>query len=205
MSDGNVQAAKVRMGRAVDSLCRPRIAVYHTGRYEAPSFYDCLRSDLAGCQGDTRTPAKSLPPIWIDAQMLLEDIDTEARHWTRRKNVYDNRRTVERLLTLPALPWRPQDTKKVDHITTTIEQWIDSIRHLLDPTAQVHITAPCPSCGKAIVYRRDSGGDLVRQEALKWTPSAGFQCQACKASWSPEQTLFFAKLLGIELPGGVLE
>ena len=205
MTDGNVQAAKTRMGRAIDSLCQPRLAVYHTGTYQAPSLYDCLRSDLAGTQGDNRTPAKSLPPIWIDAQMLLDTIDGEARHWTRRKNVSDSRETVERLLSLPALPWRPQDTQKVVHITTTVEQWTENIMHLLDPQSVKHISAPCPSCGRGFVHRKDSAGDTVRQPALKVLTNVGCTCQACGATWSPDRYLFLCRLLGFALPAGVLE
>jgi predicted RNA-binding Zn-ribbon protein involved in translation (DUF1610 family) len=200
MSDGNIVAARTKLSRAVDRLCKPRMAVYHDKIRYALSLYCQLESDLAGTQGDTRTPAKSLPPLWIDAVQLLGDMDSETRGWFPR-----GRSTPDRLGALAGIPWRPQDTDKVTTIASTVEAWCETIINLIDPKAQMHITAPCPSCGKSIVYRRDSGGDLVRQEALKWTPNAGFQCQACKASWSPEQTLFFAKLLGIELPKGVLE
>jgi len=200
MTDGNIQAARTKLTRAVDRLCKPRMAVYHDRTHYAMSLYCQLESDLAGTQGDTRTPAKSLPPLWIDAVQVLGDMDNQTRKWFPR-----GKSTPDRLGALDSLPWRPQDTDKVTTIATTVEAWCETIINLIDPKAQMHITAACPSCGRAIVYRRDSGGDLVRQEALKWTPNAGFQCQACKASWSPEQTLFFAKLLGIELPEGVLE
>jgi predicted RNA-binding Zn-ribbon protein involved in translation (DUF1610 family) len=200
MTDGNIQAARTKLTEAVDRLTKPRMAVYHDKTCWALSLYRQLQADLAGTQGDSRTPAKSLPPLWIDAVQLLGDMDSETRAW------YPKERGVPaRLGALSATSWRPQDTDKVTAIASTVEAWCETIINLIDPKAQMHITAPCPSCGKAIVYRRDSGGDLVRQEALKWTPNAGFQCQACKASWSPEQTLFFAKLLGIDLPSGVLE
>lgn len=200
MTDGNIQAARTKLTQAVDRLTKPRMAIYHDKTRWALSLYRQLQADLAGTQGDSRTPAKSLPPLWIDAVQLLGDMDSETRAW------YPKERGVPaRLGALSARSWRPQDTDKVAAIASTVDAWCETIINLIDPKAQMHITAPCPSCGKAIVYRRDSGGDLVRQEALKWTPNAGFQCQACKASWSPEQTLFFAKLLGIDLPAGVLE
>jgi hypothetical protein len=205
MSDGNVQAAKTRMGRAVDALCKPRLAVYHTGTYEAPSLYDCLRSDLAGTQGDTRTPAKSLPPVWIDAVMLLDTIDVEARHWTRRRNVRDSRTTPQRLLSLPDLPWRPQDTDKVVHITNNIDNWTETIKHLLDPQSVKTLSAPCPTCNKQWVHRRDSAGDLVRQPALQVVASVGASCLVCGAHWAPDRYMFLCRLLGFELPAGVLE
>jgi hypothetical protein len=200
MTDGNIGAARTKLDRAFRKLFDKRMAVYHDRTMYAPSLYEQLKSDLAGTQGDTRTPAKSLPPIWIDASMLLTTIDRQCHTWMPKPGS-----TFARMGSLVATSWRPQDTEKVTGMAKTVDGWAESIINLIDPRAQVHITAPCPSCGKAIVYRRDSGGDLVRQEALKWTPNAGFQCQACKASWSPEQTLFFAKLLGIELPPGVME
>jgi len=201
MADGNIVAAKKQLDEAVQRLCFPNWKTYQSRLCEAPSLYDQLRSDLAGTQGDTRTPAKSLPPVHIDALELLKDIDGKARTWTGR----NGNTTPDRLFMLINKHFRPQDTKQVTEMATTVDRWCETICNLLDPRSQLHISAPCPSCGKSVIYRRDSGGDLVREEALKWTPVAGFECQACKASWSPLQTLFFARLLGIELPEGVLE
>ena len=81
MSDGNIGAARTKLDRAFRRLFDKRVAVYHDRTLYAPSLYDQLRSDLAGTQGDTRTPAKSLPPIWIDASMLLTTVDTQVHTW----------------------------------------------------------------------------------------------------------------------------
>lgn len=200
MADGNIQAARTKLGRAVQRLTAPRPAVYHTGTYYAPSLYACLRSDLAGTQGDTRTPAKSLPPIWIDASMLLTTIDTQTIKWIPIPG-----RTPDRLQRLSFQTFRPQDTDLVSEMARTVNSWCDSIMNLLEPEARKFISAPCPNCGQCVVHYRNSAGELVRQEALKWTAVTGFECQACKARWGPEQALFFCKLLGFELPEGVLE
>jgi hypothetical protein len=54
------------------------------------------------------------------------------------------------------------------------------------------------------VYHRDSAGELVRQPALQigvW----GCECMACRAFWAPDRFVFLARVLGYELPEGVLE
>jgi len=200
VSDGNIQAARTRLDRAVQRLTRPRTGIYHNRTMTGLSLYAELAANLAGAQGETRTPAKSLPPLWIDACQLLGDIDTQTHKWHPRPGT-----TPQRLHDLAGRTWRPQDTDHVEDIARTVDTWCEKIGNLIDPTARKYISAPCPSCGRAIVYHRDSGGDRVRQPALKWTANVGFECQACKSHWSPEQTLFFSRLLGFELPEGVLE
>ena len=70
MADGNIQAARTRLGHAVRRLTQPRAGVYHDRTLYAPSLYSCLLDDVAGTQGDTRTPANSVPPIWLDATFI---------------------------------------------------------------------------------------------------------------------------------------
>lgn len=201
MADGNIQAARTKLGRAVQRLTAPRPAVYHDRTLYAPSLYACLLDDVAGTQGDTRTPAKSLPPIWIDATQLRFDIDTQSLKWLPVQGT-----TPERLQLLSAKSFRPQDFDMVNTIAAKVDTWCESIINLIiNPKARKYISAPCPACNQERVYRRDSGGDNVREPALKWTANVGFECAACKAHWAPDQTLFFSKLLGFELPEGVLE
>ena len=201
MADGNIQAARTRLGRAVQRLTAPRPAVYHDRTLYAPSLYSCLLDDLAGTQGDTRTPAKSLPPIWIDASQLRMDIDSQTVRWFPIPG-----ETPERLQRLSFKPWRPQDTTVVDSIATKVDQWCESIISLLDPESRKFIEgAACPSCGKTWVYRKDSGGDHVRQPALKLVVSQGCTCQACQAFWEPEKFMFLGRLLGYGTPEGVVD
>jgi hypothetical protein len=200
MPDGNIVHAKTKLSRAIQRLTEPRPGIYHDCTLYAPSLYNCLKSDLAGTQGDTRTPAKSLPPIWLDASMLLTDIDVQAVKWF--PSAMD---TTDRLQRLTVKAWRPQDTDHVRDITRTVNSWCESIINLLDPESQKFISAPCPSCSKEMVYRRDSAGDEVRQPALKLVVSQGCTCQACGAYWAPERFMFLGRLLGYEMPEGVLE
>jgi hypothetical protein len=200
MSDGNIGAARTKLDRAFRRLFDKRVAVYHDRTLYAPSLYDQLRSDLAGTQGDTRTPAKSLPPIWIDASMLLTTVDSQVHTWFPKPGS-----TLARMGSLVANSWRPQDTAKVTDMARTVDGWAESIIHLLDPLAVKHITAPCPSCGREFVHRKDSAGDTVRQPALKVMTNIGCTCQHCGAHWTPDRYLFLCRLLGFELPAGVLE
>jgi predicted RNA-binding Zn-ribbon protein involved in translation (DUF1610 family) len=198
--DGNIVAARTRLGRAVQDLTGPRMAVYHDVTVYAPSLYAQLSDDLAGTQGDTRTPAKSLPPLWIDAVQLLGDIDRQVVKWAPIPGD-----TPSRLARLSFNGWRPQDSRLVSEIAAKVDAWCESIIHLLDPQAVKHISAPCPQCGKQTVYRRDSAGEQVRSPALRVVVNQGCTCQACGAFWEPTKYLFLCKLLGFDMPTGVLE
>ena len=200
MSDGNIQAAHTKLTRAVDRLCKPRMAVYHDQTRYALSLYRQLESDLAGTQGDTRTPAKSLPPLWIDAAQLRIDMDSQTRSWCPKEHGIP-----QRLGNLSAKTWRPQDTDLVTEMARMVDMWCETILHLLDPESVKHITAACPSCGRSFVYRRDSAGESVRQPALKVVTNVGASCQHCDAHWAPDRYMFLCRLLGFDLPEGVLE
>jgi hypothetical protein len=200
MADGNIVAAIGKFSQAVDRLCKPRMAVYHDQVRYALSLICQLQADLAGTQGDTRTPAKSLPPLWIDAVQLLGDMETQTRKWCPKANT-----TTQRLAALSGASWRPQDTGLVTDMTHIVDGWCESILHLLDPESVKHISAACPSCGRAFVHRKDSAGETVRTPALKVVTNQGCTCQACDATWAPDRYMFLCRLLGFALPEGVLE
>lgn len=196
MSDGNIVAARTQLDRVVQRLISPRPGMLQRTQ---PSLYNCLVDDLAGTQGETKTPAKSLPPVWIDALQLLADIDAQTHKWMPVPGT-----TPRRLVMLTVKSWRPQDTNHVTDMAAQVEKWCDSISHLLDPEAVKHISAACPQCGRTVVYRKDSAGETVRQPALRLVLPEGCTCQACKAHWPPEQYMFLCKLLGFEQPEGVV-
>jgi len=199
MADGNIQAARTRFGKAVQRFTAPRLAVYHDATVTAPSLYHQLASELGGTQGETRTPAKSLPPCWLDAVQLKFDVDCQTRSWCNKPG-----NTPERLQMLSFQTWRPQDYEHVSQMARTVDTWAEKYIALLDPEAVKYIAGTaCPSCGKTTVHRRDSAGDLVRQPSLKVTKT-GCACQNCEAYWAPEKFLFLCKLLGFDLPEGVL-
>lgn len=203
MTDGNIQAARKHLAAAVDRLCRPTPRIINHRMRHQPSLYDQLRNDLAGTQAtDHKTHAKSQPPIWIDAAMLLTEIDTQTRQWVHRPKDVG---TTTRLDHLADKTWRPQDTDHVTTITNTITRWCDQITHLLDPQSVKTIAAPCPSCGRKTITRRDSAGETVRTPALTVIADQGCTCLACRAHWTPDRYLFLCRLLGFDLPEGVLE
>ena len=200
MSDSNIQAARVKLARAVQKLCLPKPFPHGRETLYAPSLYDTLKSDLAGTQGETKSPAKSLPPIWIDALQLMFDMDSQAHRWMPTPGT-----TPQRLTLVSQKGWRPQDTDEVTGMARTVEQWCDRITALIDPESVKYIFATaCPSCGQLTVYRRDSAGEVVRQPALRLIPNVGCTCQHCQAHWPPDKYLFLQTLLGFEPTEGVI-
>lgn len=201
MADGNITAARTRLELAVRRLCAPQTCVHYDHTLSGPSLYEMLSTGLTARQGETRTPAQSLPPLWIDATQLLGEIDTQVRQWRPRPKAT----TPQRLEALTGHGWRPQDTEAVSNMARRVAGWCDSIVNLFDPEHRKYIQAPCPSCGKSIVHKRDTAGEIVRQPALVLVTEVGCTCQHCDAHWSPDRYLFLCRLLGFELPAGVLE
>jgi len=212
VSDGNIVAARGSLDRAIRALIAPRPGVYADQTRYAPSLYHQLSTELAGAQGDNKTSAKkSLPPAHIDAVQLKFDIDRQTAAWVPKPGD-----TPHRLEILSVQLWRPQDTKQVYDMSRMLRGWCDRIVHLLDPTAVMSLSTlcpkcglkhavACPSCGRTHVYGRDPAGEVVRQPALQLVANVGCTCRHCEAHWSPDRYLFLSKLLGFELPDGVLE
>lgn len=192
--------AKRNLSDAVHRLTAPQHRYLGDALRSAPSRYHQLCQEIAGTQGENHTPPKSMPPLWIDAVQLLADIDRQARRWEPGAA-----NTVTRLQVMADKSWRPQDTEHVFSISITVAKWSDSIDQLLDPEHVKHISTACPSCSQTHVYRKDSAGDRVKQPALRIVTNTGCECQACGAFWGPSKYLFLCKLLGFELPEGVLE
>jgi hypothetical protein len=196
----NILAAKAKFERAVKSLTAPRPAVYHDTTVWVPSLWSVLVSELAGVQGDSKTPAKSIPPVHIDAVQLKADIEAQTRKWEPKAPD-----PVAGLHWLAGKGWRPQDTDLVFGMARTVTGWADKIVAIIEPESTKFVDAACPSCGRRTVYRRDSAGEIVRQPALKIVAATGCTCQHCDAHWSPDRYLFLCRLLGFDLPEGVLE
>lgn len=196
----NIALARTKLSHAIARLCGPQHRSHHQHLLTAPSLYDQLATNLAARQGDTRTPAQSLPPLWVDALQLRAEIDGEVKTWAPGGGS-----TPDRLTKLADKSWRPQDTDTVYAKARRLAGWCDSIVNLLDPEHKKFIDAACPSCGRRHVHRRDSAGEMVRQPALVVITNIGASCQHCEAAWSPDRYLFLCRLLGFELPEGVLE
>lgn len=202
MTDGNIVAGKRKLENAVRRLLdkRPGTPQSDAVLY-APSLYDSLISDVSGTQGDTRTPAKSIPPVWIDAVQLRQDIDAQAHRWVTMPGT-----TQWRLRVIAVKSWRPQDTTVIEDMARVIDGWCEQITRLvIDPQSHKELTVACPSCGKRTVRCRDGAGEMVRRAALVLIANEGCTCQACDAHWAPEYYQHLARLLEINPPEGVVE
>lgn len=208
-ADENLPEARNRLDRAVYDLTHPRTD--GQGHW-APSLYMQLRDSLAGEKGAGYNGApQSQPPVWVDASMLLHEIDTAAEVW--HPQLCGVPPTVGRLKALRDKAWRPQDARNIHQIASACEVWCKQITNLLDPERIKHFREPngegyaaCPQCGRRTTYRTDpTDGESKRVPVLQWTAETGTTCIVCKAWWEPRKTLFVSQLLGFELPTGVLE
>lgn len=198
MADGNIVAAKTRLGRAVSKLLDP---IPNGAGQWAPGLLAQLRNDLPGRLSDRgKAPGRSMPPLWIDSLQLLAEVDRSARGWWPKPGT-----TEDRLRALSDCPWRPQDTDFVLIVCRRVEGWSATAKVLLNPVSRKAVSAACPACGRRWVYGRDSAGEQVRMPALSIQAALGCVCQGCEAQWSPDRYMFLIRLLGFELPEGVLE
>jgi hypothetical protein len=202
-TDGELKPALARLDDAFVDLVGPQTRyIENQGVCHASSLYQQLRDSIFGEQGSGNGVARSMPPMWVDCADLLNEIDTTVACWQPQ---YDRPPpTIGRLHVLANRSWRPQDCRAVNQIASALEAWARQIIALLDPPHIKTMSAPCPACNAETVLRRDSAEELVRQPALQITVH-GCQCQSCKTEWTPDRYLFLCKLLGWELPAGVLE
>lgn len=179
----------------------------------APSLYDTLVSEIPAAKNSGEKyrcgVASSRPLVWCDAVDLRTTIDETVRGWARRRTTKlpaDGKfrsSTPELLRAVAAHRYRPQDVDTVADRAAVVGSWSVQINGLLEPERVKTISAACPACGTRTVYR-EYAGETVRQAALQIVGTAGCTCLACSASWAPDQYLFLCRLLGFELPEGVL-
>lgn len=175
------------------------------------SLYHQLVDAVTAAQGTQHGGhARSLPTVHLSAVQLLTKIDKTVRTWQPDPGIFDGDlateptpETVRRLHLIADTTWRPQDCQLLAGWAKKINGWIDKIGEILDPTPMVTLSNPCPACGTAIVYRKDDAGETVRQPALQ-IGKTGCECQHCHHTWSPDQYVFLARVLG-GLPDNVLE
>ena len=187
MSDEHekVLHAVVMFEQSVTTLVGPRFDRVE-GRYVTrPGRLQELRDNLAGQQGAHGGHARSMPAIWIDAQMLLMEIDKTVAGWSR------GGRTDDRLTKLCDASWRPQDLWMLTAYTKACLSWGDHIDELLDPKRVWTLPDPCPNCRREWIYRPDSAGEVVRVRALSVTVEKG-SCRGCKEEWP---SMFLIRLL----------
>ena len=212
--DGNLPQARRNLGNAISALIDPkpnsRKLDNGTTRIDwIDSLYDQLIDAIPGGQGNATRVPQSSPPMCIDAAELKHEIDKATATWEPRPEIDASQQnpppiTIIRLQALDARTWRPQDTRTIEQITNNIENWCDTITALLNPTPRWHLPNPCPACNTAVVYRKNSAAETVRQPALQIGPT-GCVCQNCHHEWAPAYFQHLARVMGYELPQGILE
>lgn len=207
--DGNLPAARQELSNAISALIDPKPEHHQGTTHWRDSLYDQLTDEIPGGQGNASRVPQSSPPLCIDATELKHEIDTTVSTWEPRPPIDANNPTpphitIIRLQTLEKRGWRPQDTHTITQITNNLQTWANGIKNLLNPQPRWHLPNPCPACAVAVVYRKNSAAETVRQPALQIGP-AGCKCQNCHHEWAPEYFQHLANVLGYQLPAGVLE
>lgn len=213
--DGNLPEARRKLSDAVSALIEPkpenRKMDDGTIRIEwVDSLYDQLLDAVPGGQGNASRVPQSSPPMCLDAASLKAEIDTATSIW-EPKPVIDASQpnippiTIIRLQALEHRTWRPQDVRGIQQIATNINSWCESIKTMLNPTPQWTLPNPCPACNVAIVYRPNSAGEIVRKPALNISVGSGCICLNCHHEWAPAYFQHLARVMGYDLPAGVLE
>ncbi|MGE5697104.1 MAG: hypothetical protein ACM4D3_18300 [Candidatus Sericytochromatia bacterium] len=191
--DGPLPLARRRLVDAVHALADP-IPVWDGGtcRWSDP-LYVRLRQAMQSQRGGYTRIHSSKLPCRVDVLALLIEVDGTVTRWTPEEKVG----TVERLRSLTARGWRPQDCSTIDEYCGQLERWVLAGTDLLDPAPVVHVRQTCPRCGARFAHRRDGAGELVNVRALRVSEN-GCTCSACGAFWPPEQFHWLAQLLGCE-------
>jgi hypothetical protein len=159
-------------------------------------------------EGTRRATPASRAPGWTDALSLLDRIDRRVQLWWPETPLEPTEQhvTVRRLYALLDHQWRPQDVRELRHMAREISGWVQSIGVLL-PTEEIHtweLRAPCPSCGETTTQVDDGSGELVRRYVLQADKNSA-KCAACETTWDPTYYHLLARMIGAELPPGVLE
>lgn len=191
---GPLALSQQRLDDAIHCLVDP-IPIWDGGTCRwSDSLYSRLRAALRGRGGaGIRVVPGSRAPCSVAALELLVAVDSCTERWEPGKGD-----TVDRLHRLAGRGWRPQDTTVMDGIAARLERWtVDAAQLVGDTAVSVPLRLPCPVCGSRFAYRRNSGGETVRTDALT-VAEDGCVCAACRAVWEPAEFHFLARLLGCE-------
>ncbi|OCH80190.1 hypothetical protein [Gordonia sp. UCD-TK1] len=161
-----------------------------------PSLYTQIRDDIEGLNGGAgRGKSESRPPLWVDGIDWLKKVDT----LTDTLAPGGTGGVVARLDDLTRHSFGPDDTSWLQKSTKQVKAIVVEGNTLLqgEEIRRFDVVAPCPQCGERTVYRKDSGGDWVRQTALQLTIH-GCMCVACGTWWDRDHLNFLAEVIGCE-------
>lgn len=192
--DGDLIAALDALTIAVSGLCSPQITFLDSKVRQAPSLYMQLFDAVSGEQAQTGsgTGSKSRPPFWTDAFDVKNEIDVRLEIEQPAHNGVPA--SVGRMRELLKRKWRPQDVHKIGQLTEALNYWAEKITTTLTPQRKWSLPNACPNCGKSLVRRVDSAGEVVRQPALQITQD-GCACLSCKYVWGVERFQILAAAL----------
>ena len=194
-----------RLYRAVSRLCDEPKQLIGGQLRVAPSLWDQLSGAVPGqVRREVLVAtgrASSHPPLNVSALDLRDLIDATVAGWIDMQGT-----TAARLRAVATTKWSPSQVDAVDEMAAAVEYFVARCELVLGIAQRVRtLSAPCPSCGAQRVYRKDSAGETVRQPALQIVAGTGCTCLACGAFWAPDYYLHLARVLGYDLPQGVLE
>jgi hypothetical protein len=201
--DGALQPALQRLHNAISALIDPKPHHHHGQIHWVDSHYDQLRDAVAGQTGP-RSGGANHSPIWTNALVLLQAIDTAIHSWrnepcrtdeTPHPSTTTPNDTPKRLQTLSAAKWRPQDTAQLETWAAHLENWTRKISALLDPEPTIYLPDPCPICG-AETIETSIDGETGHNHAIV-IRATGALCQRCREVWdTPQRLRILGRMLG---------
>lgn len=188
--------AREKLRDAIFALIRVRRHTIHVDtkikRVKLLSRYDELAQAVAAHRGGSGGKWQGQLPFWVDAMMLLGEIDDAVVKMHPAPNEWPGW-TAERLQVLEAKKWRPQDCDDVFKHAKELETLVALVDKLFNPQP-IPLDDACPKCGVKTVYR-NSDGEQVRTPALQIT-ELGCTCGNCKANWPVDHLPLLGRLLG---------
>ena len=117
----------------------------------------------------------------------LVEVDQEVAGW------FPGGGTIDRLKSMAATSWRPQDCSTLDRYTERLTAWAARAEALLgEAVVTVALRGHhCPVCGQSTAFRHRDG-ETVRSAALV-VSELGAECLNCSARW--DRLEFLARLL----------
>ncbi|MDM7488725.1 hypothetical protein QT969_10520, partial [Rhodococcus sp. CSLK01-03] len=135
---------------------------------------------------------RSTPSAWIAGLDLATQIERTVAEWSGVRG-----HTLELLVSLPRLAYRPQDTQEVYRRARIVQGWAEKIEKMLSGDWFEISPGGCTQCGADKVEVLDDLGETVQKPAVTVTP-LGMNCAACLSHWTPTQLLELALIVAGE-------